>query len=652
MDQQLEVPPHRYVEAGGLAPDTLLQRRGFVGNSPTIVGYTGQIIRWYVFNLDLGRDFHNFHTHSQRWTFANEHIDVRSLSPAESFQVETKIPAVLLLTEEMKKIQSPAHRPYDAQFYTLKGEFLFHCHVHHHMMAGMVGLVRAKQRVWLTPAMVEAIEEEFDLAVDDGGNACPEVDLGRCAAKEVGVVEMLPVAAEKVFMHAALVPKSDRVLYWGKNEDNQQTRIFDAGTGLVTAPANQPSDEDPVNWDLWSAGHAFLDTPEGHLLAHGGFAGSPAVGSFLFDADLLTWKKTGATANGRFYPTTLTLADGRLLTMYGTGGPNSKTLELFQAGTPSPETGTWSGEKAFPVAFPYNYYPWTYQLPDGELFIAGPPEQTYKFDWTAADPMLTAQTWNTNAGNRGSNMKGSSVMLALRPPDYAVRVLIAGGTGTHKNPALDIGTSVEIIDLSAATPAWVEDPNWKLNQGRIAYTAILLPDGRVFIAGGINDGGTGGHIEVFDPQTPDQGWRLAPKLAQMRLYHSAMILLPDGSVLVGGGNNAVGPFERWFPDYYYLGRPDITFAPPSITWGAGFTIDTSDALSVGEVVLVRPGAVTHGFDQSQRLVELVISGVGAGSVDVQAPPNANIAPPGYYLLYILNGSRVPSVGRWIRLTTP
>lgn len=620
--------------------------RGFTGNSPTIVGHTGQKIRWYVFNLDLSHKWHNFHPHSQRWTFAGDKVDVRSLGPAESFQAETEVPPVVPLTEEMKEIQDAAHRPESAELVELKGDFLFHCHVHHHLMSGMVGIVRAKQKVWLTPEMREELGSQFNLPIDDGGNACPDVDPDRCAKKMIGTLEELAVDPVKVFMHAALLPNTNKVLYWGKDEDDQQTRIFDADSESVSAPANQPSAFEATEWDLWSAGHAFLNTAEGHVLAHGGFAGSPAVHTFLFDPTTESWSQTGDTANGRFYPTTLTLPDGRIFTMYGTGGPNSESLEIFAPGSPDPSTGVWGEEKSFPSAFSYFYYPWTYILPDGEMFSAGPQASAYKYDCTA-DPIVAdpAKRFDTNAGTRGSNMDGTSVLFPLRPPSYDVKVLIAGGNAPTSQ-------STEIIDLSAASPSWVEDPKWVLNQPRVACTTTLLPDGRVAIAGGFNDGsGSGGHIEVFDPRNPDDGWRLGPELNHVKLYHSAMILLPDGSVLIGGENNTVGPFERWYPDYYYLSRPTITNVPTNVNWGDSFTIDTPEAVAIGEAVLLRPGAVTHGFDMSQRLVEMEITSTAAGSIDVTAPPDGNVAAPGWYLLFLVNGGRVPSEGRWIRLTS-
>jgi hypothetical protein len=58
--------------------------------------------------------------------------------------------------------------------------------------------------------------------------------------------------------------------------------------------------------------------------------------------------------------------------------------------------------------------------------------------------------------------------------------------------------------------------------------------------------------------------------------------------------------------------------------------------------------VTHAFDQSQRANTLAFSRTGTG-VDVTAPANANLAPPGPYLLFILNRNGVPSAGKIIRV---
>jgi hypothetical protein len=66
--------------------------------------------------------------------------------------------------------------------------------------------------------------------------------------------------------------------------------------------------------------------------------------------------------------------------------------------------------------------------------------------------------------------------------------------------------------------------------------------------------------------------------------------------------------------------------------------------------LLRSGATTHGFNMGQRGIELVIAGAGPGTLNVQTPPNPNLAPPGWYLLFVLDFDRVPSEGRWIRLT--
>ena len=82
----------------------------------------------------------------------------------------------------------------------------------------------------------------------------------------------------------------------------------------------------------------------------------------------------------------------------------------------------------------------------------------------------------------------------------------------------------------------------------------------------------------------------------------------------------------------------------------GVVVDSPEAPIVAEAVLLRPGAVTHGFNMSQRLIECVISGGTATTLDVVTPPSPTIAPPGWYLLFLIDANRVPSEGRWIRLT--
>jgi plastocyanin len=130
---------HTVTEDGAGIPSPCLNGRAFIGNAPTIVARAGQKIRWYVFNLDLSMNWHNFHPHAQRWRFAQDNVDVRSIGPAESFIVETEAPPVLLLPSHIHEAQDPSRRPAHAKKYELCGDFLFHCHVEMHMMQGSPG---------------------------------------------------------------------------------------------------------------------------------------------------------------------------------------------------------------------------------------------------------------------------------------------------------------------------------------------------------------------------------------------------------------------------------------------------------------------------------------------------------------------------------
>ena len=639
------VQTHTVTENGAGLPSFCLNGRSFVGNTPTILAHAGQKIRWYVFNLDLSMGWHNFHVHGQRWKFANETIDSRSIGPAESFVVETTAPPVILLPADIAATQDPKHRPKGARAYHLRGDFLFHCHVEMHMMQGLAGLVRSRQTIWLTADQAKRLSAESGLPLDHGGNACPTVDDHRCEEFNCGKWELVSGATEVCMMHAALLPNTQRVLIFGYGDTRDDlSRVWDYSTpaGNFMVPPNQPFDVTvPVHSrplaNIWSAEHAFINNAEGTVLVHGGF--TPRE-SFFFDPATLQWSHVVPTADERFYSSTLTLADGRLMTLFGSA---SKTLEIFDPGT-----SAWGAPMATPASMVHHqYYPWTYQLPSGKLFIAGPHVPTQRFDW---NPTVTnVESFSTIAGNRSTGgERGTSVLLPLRPPSYAPQVLIAGG-----DPAAAQQTA-EVIDLSAATPAWSALPN--LNRPRAQQVnTVLLPDGRVLLAGGI-DGADGGPAEIFDPRNPAAGWELCATMSIPRGYHSAAILLADGSVLMGGDrpgawkSGETTAHERYFPWYYPLARPVISAAPASVGYGVTFDVQTPSPAAIVEVVLLRPGAVTHGWSQSQRLVECSVVGSTATAVQVQAPPDGNVAPPGHYLLFVLTGARIPSIGRWIRLT--
>jgi plastocyanin len=642
---------HSVLERGGdNVPSYCFNGRSFVGNTPTIIAHAGQCIRWYVFNLDLGMNWHNFHPHAQRWRFANETIDVRSIGPAESFVVETKAPPVLLLSPELEKSQHPDHRPKGAKRYHLRGDFLVHCHVEMHMMMGLAGLVRSHQTVWLTPKQAHELGAEIGLPLDPGDNACPNVVPDRCQTAMGGRWEELPGLPQITFMHAVLLANSTRVLFWGYGPMADQSRLWDQATGLYTVPANQPQSVTPDE-NIWSGAHAHLNEAAGTVLAHGGFYNSPAPPrtidterrAFTFDPGSSTWSSAADLHVGRFYPTTLTLPDGTALTLFGAdnahGGGGVPSIEIF---TPGAGGGSWSAPKSLP--FNYFYYPWTFLLPGGDLFIAGPQKPARRFDPTAT-PIIDdpARQYNQLSSQRGVNMDGTAVLLPLKPPHYESRVMILGGS------APDAQQTAEWIDLSVPNPGWQALPN--LNVPRDKVNSVLLPDGRVLIAGGIGTLPDGGPAEIFDPEDPTSGFQLGPNMKHIRGYHSAALLLPDGSVVMGGDpNGGTTPNERYLPPYFFKPRPTVAGSPATVAHAAGFSVQTSLPAAIAEVVLMRPGAVTHGFNQNQRYIGCAITGRTATEVQVTAPPDGTIAPPGWYLLFLVDGDRVPSNGVWIRIT--
>jgi hypothetical protein len=193
--------------------------------------------------------------------------------------------------------------------------------------------------------------------------------------------------------------------------------------------------------------------------------------------------------------------------------------------------------------------------------------------------------------------------------------------------------------------------------------AVLLPDGTVAVIGGSSTGRADLAvkpvlaIELFDPVA--ETWSALCRLQVPRSYHATALLLPDARVLVMGKDGLFNtePYnypehrvEIFSPPYLFRGhRPTILAAPPQVSYNTAFDIETTDATDIASVVLLRAGAATHSFNMDQRHVGLVINTRAPNQLTVTSPPDSNLAPPGFYLLFIVNTAGVPSVAKFLQL---
>jgi galactose oxidase len=178
----------------------------------------------------------------------------------------------------------------------------------------------------------------------------------------------------------------------------------------------------------------------------------------------------------------------------------------------------------------------------------------------------------------------------------------------------------------------------------------------VLVTGGVSGAGfnsyaTGVHeAELWNPETG--AWTTLAANAVNRAYH-AVSLLPNGAVLHGASGDASAPRETsheiFLPPYMFRGnRPTITSGPATVGYGQTFEVQTSYAAQITGASLIRLGSVTHTFDQSTRFIPLALT-AAPGEVSLTAPSSPNIAPPGHYLLFLVNRNGVPSEGRIIQL---
>jgi hypothetical protein len=423
-------------------------------------------------------------------------------------------------------------------------------------------------------------------------------------------------------VHANLLPDG-RVLFISYYDEALQPNIWDPVTDTFAPTA-------PAPYVLFCSGHTPLADGRvflagGHIADYTGY--SHAV---IYDPYQNTFTAVPDMNQGRWYPTTTVLPNGDVLVVSGDVDSNTNVdplPQVYQMGS-----GTWRSLTSAQFSMPL--YPLMFVAPNGNVFYAGPEPATKYLDTSGTG------NWTTLAIKAFTGWRdyGPGVMYDTG------KVLAVGGSDPPTATA-------EAIDLNASSPAWAFTGS--MQYPRRQHNAVILPDGKVFVVGGSSGGGFDDSTnpvyptEMWDPATGQ--FTVMASIAEYRGYHSTALLLPDGRVLSAGGNVGGANAQIYSPPYLFAGtRPSISAAPSSVGYGQSMFISTPDAASITQVTWLRTASTTHTFDQSQRFMHLNFT-QASGGLNVTTPANSNLAPPGYYLLFILNSSGVPAVAKIIQI---
>jgi hypothetical protein len=448
--------------------------------------------------------------------------------------------------------------------------------------------------------------------------------------------------------------------------------IFDPDTGSIT--------NHTVGEDLFCMGNSVL--PNGKVLCAGGSLryddADPdgkwkgLASAYEYDASSDSLAKVQSMKHGRWYPYCLVLDDGKVLTIGGFDewGCNNALAEIYD-----PDSKSWSvkydsttsntycvgscntfapaglpcyggsGQGTMPSV---SLYPRALFMPTGLVAVAGQSKTTRTWNpqtgkWTFAGNLSVARSY------------GNMVLLPLNnDPSEKGQILVCGGSNSTEENAT---TTVELLTPNPSTSyaTFTFQTIAPCNFGRRHAPNTYLPDGNIIFFGGTNfQNATSGaykNAEIFDPLA--KSWTVVDGMAVPRIYHSTGILLLDGRVWLAGTSYSKTNWELrsefFVPSYYNATRPTISSDPTVGNYGGTINISTPDATDVQKVSLIRLSTFTHGFNSELRFIWLQIQSKGSSNVTVSAPVNAKIAPPGYYMIHVLNSAGVPSKAKVIKI---
>jgi hypothetical protein len=461
---------------------------------------------------------------------------------------------------------------------------------------------------------------------------------------------------------ATLLPNGKVMIVAGSENDasNNSTgsESYRAAVWDPTGTTETSISVQELSYDVFCSGTAAL--PDGRSLIVGGTSSYAFTGenrASIFNPATGQYVHSQSMHAGRWYGTATALGDGRIMAMSGLNrsGGTSQTIEIYDLRNAG---AGWGAPTSVPFGPPL--FPRVVLLPNGKVFYTGQGSGAGTANGWMLDP--ATGSWTLSVATTMNRTYGSSVLLPLLPPSYIPRVMNFGGG----SPAT---ASTEIIDLSVASPSWTPGPS--MSTGRIQMNAILLPNGKVLAEGGSvnleSPDRPGKTADLYDPVSNSMS--SAGTAAFSRLYHSTALLLPDATVVSMGSNpGARGSYEPaievYTPPYLYdssdhlitAKRPKITSQPftTALAYNAPFQVSYASSAPIASAVLVRLGSVTHAFNMEQRVIGLCGStspcSALSNTLNLTTPPNGNIAPPGYYMLFLIDSAGVPSVATFLQLT--
>eukprot|EP01018_Ginkgo_biloba_P013586 Gb_33659 [translate_table: standard] len=434
-----------------------------------------------------------------------------------------------------------------------------------------------------------------------------------------------------------------------------------------------------IQTDTWCSSGAMA--PDGRLVQTGGFNDGERAVRMFSPCDQCDWVESpGALAERRWYASDQILPDGRIIVV---GGRRQFSYEFVPKSR---------GEATYNLPFlietadavENNLYPFVHLIPDGNLFIFA---NTRAILLDYVNNRVVKRFPKMPGESRNYPSSGSSVLLPL---DGATgfrdaEVLVCGGAAASSNSEANKGNFIPAarscgrLRISDASPVWQME---SMPMARVMGDMLLLPTGAVLIINGAGKGTAGWgvsrdpvlHPILYKPNAgQSQRFQVMSPSSIPRLYHSSCHVLPDGRVLVGGSNpniyynfsHVLYPtelsLEAFSPPYlsnqYSAYRPGITsLASGVMEYGSVFSLKfflekliDADDISVS---ILAPSFTTHGFSMNQRLLRLRITEFVRlpirYQVSVLSPPTAVLAPPGYYLLFVVHAG-IPSPGKWVQI---